>query len=78
MRRFPIKAAFNRNYRGVRKGVFFMQKIKGVKNMGCNCAKYDEDLGRYQCSVSGSECMYLIPDSKACAKDYGEWPDSED
>jgi len=44
---------------------------------GCECAKYDLDSGRYQCSVSGDGCMYLIPDSKQCAKDYSEGPDSE-
>lgn len=49
-----------------------------VNNMGCECAEYDEDLGRYQCEVSGSECLYFIPDSKACARDYGEGPDSEE
>lgn len=45
--------------------------------MGCKCAKFDEDEGRYYCEVSGSQCMYLIP-SKACARDYGEGPDVEE
>lgn len=43
--------------------------------MGCKCAKFDEDDGRYSCDVTGSECIYMFPDSKACAKEYGEGPD---
>ncbi len=45
--------------------------------MSCKCATFDEEIGRYQCSVSGSQCMYLIPSSQACAVDYGEGPDVE-
>ena len=44
--------------------------------MGCKCAKYyDADEGRYYCEVTGDQCMYLMPDSKRCAADYGEGPD---
>lgn len=43
---------------------------------GCKCATYDPDDGRYSCSVSGDGCMYLIPNSKRCAEDYGEGPDA--
>ena len=45
--------------------------------MSCKCATYDWDTGRYDCSVSGSECVFLRPDSKACAELYGEGPDAE-
>lgn len=44
--------------------------------MSCSCAKYEEDENRYYCSVSGSGCVYMSPDSKACAKEYGEGPDA--
>lgn len=44
--------------------------------MGCRAATFDDDIGRFQCDVSGSECMYLFPDSKRCAEDYGEGPDA--
>jgi hypothetical protein len=44
--------------------------------MVCKCAHYDVDLGRYMCSVSGDECLYIFPDSQACAEDYGEGPDA--
>lgn len=43
--------------------------------MSCKCAKFDSDLGRYQCSVSGDECMYMFPSSKKCAEEWGEGPD---
>lgn len=43
--------------------------------MGCKCSSYDEDLGRYKCSVSGDECVYFIPNSKSCAEEFGEGPD---
>ena len=44
--------------------------------MGCKCAVYDSDSGRYDCDVSGSGCIYLIPNSKRCANEYGEGPDA--
>ncbi|GIP08826.1 hypothetical protein DJ90_2964 [Paenibacillus macerans] len=28
------------------------------------------------CSVTGDSCMFLLPDSKACAEIYGEGPDA--
>lgn len=46
--------------------------------MACKCATYDPDSGRWDCSVSGSGCMYLYPSSKQCAADYGEGPDVKD
>lgn len=42
----------------------------------CSCASYDDEDGRWQCGVSGDGCLYLWPDSKRCAKEYGEGPDS--
>jgi hypothetical protein len=46
--------------------------------MSCKCATFDEDTGRYECSVSGDGCMHMWPDSKRCAEDFGEGPDAED
>lgn len=45
--------------------------------MACKCAKFDESVGRYQCDVSGSECIYMMPNSKRCAEEYGEGPDAQ-
>ena len=46
--------------------------------MACKAANYDCEDGRYACSVSGDGCVFLIPDSKSCAKLYGEGPDAQD
>lgn len=46
--------------------------------MSCKCATYDPDDGRYECSISGSGCMFFIPNSKMCAAMYGEGPDAKD
>ena len=43
--------------------------------MSCKCSTFNPD-GRYQCSVSGDGCMFLTPNSKACAEKYGEGPDA--
>lgn len=46
--------------------------------MGCKCAiSYDPDTNRYECSVSGDACMFILPDPVACAKIYGEGPLAE-
>lgn len=45
------------------------------QSRGCKCASFDLDEG-WKCSVSGNRCVYIIPDSKACARDYGEGPDA--
>lgn len=43
---------------------------------GCACASFDPDDGHWSCSISGDGCMYLIPDSKRCAEEYGEGPNA--
>lgn len=43
--------------------------------MACKLATYYEDDGYYQCSVTDGRCMYMSPDSKRCAEEYGEGPD---
>lgn len=42
--------------------------------MSCKCAKWDMDDG-YKCSVTDDGCIFMIPNSKACAEMYGEGPD---
>jgi hypothetical protein len=44
--------------------------------MSCKCATFQPDEGRWSCSVSGDGCMYLIPNSKKCAEQFGEGPDA--
>lgn len=45
--------------------------------MSCKCAEFEEDEGRYTCSVSGDRCMFMSPNSKRCAEMFGEGPDAE-
>lgn len=42
----------------------------------CTCANYDSELGRFCCSVSGGECVFLMPNSKSCAESYDEGPEA--
>lgn len=44
--------------------------------MACKCAKFDADDG-YICTVTGDRCMFMFPNSKRCAEEYGEGPDAE-
>ena len=46
--------------------------------MACKSAKFDTDECRYYCEVTGDQCIYLIPNSKRCANEYGEGPDAEE
>lgn len=43
---------------------------------GCKCAIETDEYHGWECTVSGSACIYLRPDSKRCAKEFGEGPDS--
>ena len=45
--------------------------------MACKCATYDPDEGRFMCAVTGDSCVYLLPNSAKCAKQFGEGPDAE-
>lgn len=42
----------------------------------CTCAIPCDEFHGWRCSITDGECMYLVPDSKACARDYGEGPDA--
>ncbi len=43
--------------------------------MSCLCAKRTDEYHGWECSVTDGECMFLTPNSKACAEIYGEGPD---
>jgi hypothetical protein len=43
--------------------------------MSCKCAKFDSEIGRYVCNITDDECIFLIPNSKSCAEQYGEGPE---
>lgn len=44
--------------------------------MSCKCARRTDEYHGWACEVSGGECMFLHPNSKACAEIYGEGPDA--
>lgn len=45
--------------------------------MSCKCAKQTDEYHGWECEITEGECMFLIPNSKACAELYGEGPDVE-
>ena len=42
----------------------------------CAAAYHTDEWHGYGCDITGGACMFLYPDSKACAEQYGEGPDS--
>lgn len=45
--------------------------------MACLWAKPSNNHERPKCSVSGDDCVFLIPNSKSCAEMFGEGPDAD-
>lgn len=43
----------------------------------CKAAYYTDEWHGYGCEIAEGACMFLYPDSKACAEKYGEGPDAE-
>lgn len=46
--------------------------------MACKTARPTDEYHGWECEITEGACMFLIPDSKACAEKYGEGPDAED
>lgn len=46
--------------------------------MACSAAKSTDQYHGWECEISGGACMYLSPNSKQCAEEYGEGPDASD
>lgn len=42
----------------------------------CSAAYTTDEYHGYGCSITEGACMFLYPDSKACAEQYGEGPDA--
>lgn len=42
----------------------------------CEAAYHTDEYHGYGCSITEGPCMFLYPDSKACAEKYGEGPDA--
>lgn len=43
---------------------------------GCKAAKRCEQYHGWECMITDGECVFLFPDSKLCAEEYGEGPDA--
>ncbi len=46
--------------------------------MGCSAAIRTDEYHGWECDITGGPCMFLYPDSKACAERFGEGPDASD
>lgn len=46
--------------------------------MSCKCAKISDQYHGWECEVSGGACMFLHPNSKLCAEEYGEGTDANE
>ncbi|MGN0464923.1 MAG: zinc-finger-containing protein [Lachnospiraceae bacterium] len=44
--------------------------------MSCKCARATDEWHGWECEITEGACMFLHPDSKACAELYGEGPDA--
>ena len=45
--------------------------------MSCKCAIRTDEYHGWECSITEGACMFLHPNSRACADMYGEGPDVE-
>lgn len=45
--------------------------------MSCKCARSTDKYHGWECTITGGECMFLIPNSKVCAEEFGEGPDAD-
>ena len=45
--------------------------------MACKCAYRTDEYHGWGCTITDGECVFLVPNSKACAEMYGEGPDAE-
>ena len=43
--------------------------------MSCKCSYQTDEFHGWGCKITGGECMFLFPDSKACAEKFNEGPD---
>lgn len=56
-----------------------VQLHKKYLNMksGCICAKPTDQYHGWECEVTDGACVFITPDSRRCAEEYGEGPDVE-
>ena len=44
---------------------------------GCKAAMVTDEYHGWKCDITNGACMFYVPDSKLCAKLYGEGPDAD-
>lgn len=44
----------------------------------CKAAYHTDEWHGYGCNITEGACMFLFPDSRACAEQYGEGPEAEE
>lgn len=44
--------------------------------MSCKCSYQIDEFHGWGCKITDGECMFLFPDSKACAEKLNEGPDA--
>lgn len=37
---------------------------------GCKYSVFDNDIARYQCTITGDECVYFLPSYQRCVKEF--------
>jgi hypothetical protein len=53
------------------------EPVYGLPHPSCSCSRSTDEYHGWECTITDGECMFLSPDSKQCAKEYGEGPDAE-
>lgn len=46
------------------------------RSAGCACSYLTDEWNGWGCEVTDGACVFLRPNSKACAEIYGEGPDA--
>lgn len=44
--------------------------------MGCRSAISTDEYHGWKCTITDGACMFMYPNSKKCAEQYGEGPDA--
>lgn len=45
--------------------------------MSCKSSQPADQYNGWKCNITGSTCLFLVPNSKACAEKYNEGPDAD-
>lgn len=45
--------------------------------MACKAAIPTDEYHGWECEITGGACMFIFPNSKACAEQFGEGPDAD-